>query len=164
MNKSDKIILGFDPGLADTGFGIIRKSSQGLEFILAGSIKTKKTLDFGQRLESIYTEADKLIAEYKPDLIAVEKLFFARNVTTAIDVGQARGVVLLACQKNKKKFLEFTPLQIKQAVATSGRANKQQVGLMVKSILKLNSVPKPDDAADALAVAITASFFNKNLA
>jgi crossover junction endodeoxyribonuclease RuvC len=163
MAKAQKIILGFDPGLADTGFGVVSKIDNKLKYITAGSIQTAKQKDFGQRLEEIYIQADKLIKKYNPDVIAVEKLFFARNVTTALDVGQCRGVVLLAIQQNKKDLLEFTPPQIKQAVAATGSANKLQVGRMVKAILNLKSIPQPDDAADALAVAICASFHNKKL-
>lgn len=163
MSKNKKIILGIDPGLADTGFGLIAKEGSRIEFLEAGSIKTKSKTDFGERLDIIYKEVDKLIKKYKPDMVGIEKLYFAKNVTTAIDVAQARGVVLLICHKHKKPTAEFTPLQVKQAVAASGSANKKQVGLMVKTILNLSSIPKPDDAADALAVAITASFFNRRL-
>lgn len=163
MLKADKIILGFDPGFADTGWGIIAKDKQRLTFIDAGSIKTAKHKDFAKRLQFIYKEADKLIKKYQPDLVAVEKLYFAKNVKTALDVGQARGVLLLAIIANQKDILEFTPLQIKQAVCANGQASKKQVGLMVKNLLKLQSVPKSDDAADALAAAICASFFNKAL-
>ena len=163
MSKSSKIILGLDPGFADTGWGVILKDGAGIKFVDTGSIQTSKKIPFSERLEIIYKEVDKLIKKHKPDIIAVEKLFFAKNVKTALDVGQARGVLLLAIIKNKKEFLEFTPLQIKQAVCANGHADKRQVGLMVKPILKLKAVPKPDDAADALATAITASFFNKKL-
>lgn len=157
------IILGFDPGLADTGFGVIEKSGNQLKFRDAGSIQTPKNTDFGARLEAIYKAACKLIQKYQPDLVAVEKLFFAKNVSTALNVGEARGMILLAAHQNKKSILEFTPLQVKQAVTSSGAASKRQVGLMVKAILKLKSVPKPDDASDALAIAICASFFNQSL-
>ena len=163
MTNTKQIILGFDPGLADTGYGVISKEDNKLEYIVAGSIQTPKNTDFGDRLEEIYNQANKIIKKYNPDLIAVEKLFFARNVTTALNVGQCRGVVLLAIQQNKKDLLEFTPLQIKQAVAATGSAGKLQVGRMVKAILNLKSIPQPDDAADDLAIAICASFYNKKL-
>ncbi len=163
MAKRRQIILGFDPGLADTGYGLISKEGNKLEYIIAGSIQTDKNTDFSDRLEEIYKQTNKIIKKYNPDIIAVEKLFFARNVTTALNVGQCRGVVLLAIQQNKKDLLEFTPLQIKQAVAASGSANKLQVGRMVKAILNLKSIPQPDDAADALAISICASFYNKKL-
>lgn len=161
MSGHNKIILGLDPGLADTGFGVIIKEQNKLKFITAGSIRTMKGLDFGQRLDKIYTNVSELITKYQPDLVGVEKLYFAKNVKTALDVGQARGVILLAVRQQHKKLLEFTPLQIKQAIATSGRATKQQVGLMVKTILHLSDIPRPDDAADGLAIAITAACFNR---
>lgn len=164
MSQTDKIILGFDPGFADTGFGVIAKDNSSLRLVEAGSIRTIKTKDFVERLQIIYDEVDKLVKKYQPDIIAVEKLYFAKNVKTALDVGQARGVLLLAISKNKKDIFEFTPLQVKQAVCANGQASKQQVGLMVKTILGLKTVLKSDDAADALAVAIAASFFNKKLA
>ncbi len=163
MSKKEKVILGIDPGFADTGFGIITKNSNKLKYISCGSIKTSKAKSFPKRLKELHKEIDKIIKKYNPDIIGVEKLFFAKNVKTAIDVSQARGVMLLAIESNNKEALEFTPLQIKQAITSSGNAHKRQVGLMVKTILNLNAVPKPDDAADALAVAITASFFNKQL-
>lgn len=164
MLKNKKIILGFDPGLADTGWGVIIKDDRALQFVAAGSIKTAKEKNFLNRLQIIYQQADSIIKKYQPDIIGVEKLYFAKNVKTALDVGQARGVLLLAIMENNKEILEFTPLQIKQAVCANGQAAKKQVGLMVKTILKLKAVPEPDDAADALAAAITASFFNKNIA
>lgn len=164
MPLQTKKILGLDPGLADTGFGLILKEGNQIKFLTAGSIKTSKNKDFPLRLEEISRSINILIKKYSPDLVAVEKLFFAKNVKTALDVGQARGVTLLAIEQAKIDLLEFTPLQVKQAVCSNGRATKNQVGLMVKAILNLKSVPQPDDAADALAVAICASFFNKKLA
>ncbi len=163
MFKQKQIILGLDPGVADTGFGVIEKINNTLKFVSTGSIQTSKHKDFSDRLEQIYQEVNRLIKKHKPDLVAVEKLYFAKNVKTALDVGQARGVVMLAIRQNRKEILEFTPLQVKQAVAASGNATKKQVGLMVKALLCLNAIPRPDDAADALAIAITASFFNKRL-
>ncbi len=163
MTTKKTIILGLDPGIADTGFGVIEKIGNKIKFVDTGSIQTSKKKDFGDRLESLYDTADELIKKHKPDIVGIEKLFFAKNAKTALDVGQARGVLMLVVKKNNIKPLEFTPMQIKQAVAASGAANKRQVGLMVKTILNLNAVPKPDDAADALAVAITSSFYNKKL-
>lgn len=159
-----KIILGFDPGIADTGFGVIAKNGNSLKCLAVGSIQTDKQKDLTERLEIIYKESSRLIKKYKPDIVSVEKLYFAKNVKTALDVGQARGVLMLAIRQNRKEILEFTPLQVKQAVCSNGSASKQQVGLMVKTILNLKAVPRPDDAADALAIAICASFFNKRLA
>ncbi len=155
MSYSKKIILGLDPGFADTGFGIIFKDKKGIQFIEAGSIQTSKFNKFPERLAKIYKEIKKLIVKYKPDIVGIEKLYFARNVKTALDVGHARGVAILACQSQKVDILEFTPTQVKQAVTNNGRANKRQVGLMVKILLKLKEIPKSDDAADALAIAIS---------
>lgn len=163
MTKTNIIILGIDPGFADTGYGLIKKNGNHLSFISAGSIKTPSRQNFADRLNTIYKNINKLIEEYQPDLVGVEKLYFAKNVKTALDVGQARGVIMLALAQNKVPFLELTPLQVKQSISASGAASKRQVGLMVKTILCLKSVPEPDDAADALAVAIGASFINPRL-
>lgn len=163
MSNIKKIILGLDPGFADTGFGVIEKENHTLKFLDAGSIKTGKGMAFAQRLELIYKEVGTLIKKYQPDIVAIEKLYFARNVTTALDVGQARGVVLLALAQQKKQAIEFTPLQVKQTLTGSGVADKRQVGLMVKAILKISAVPKPDDAADAVALAICGAWFNQKL-
>ena len=162
--NSAKIILGLDPAFADTGFGVISKENNNLKFLLAGSIQTDKKLDFVQRLEIIYEEIKKLSKLWQPDVVAIEKLYFARNVTTALDVGQARGVALLALAQDKRQILEFTPLQVKQTLTGSGKADKRQVGMMVKAVLKIAAVPKPDDAADALALAICGAWFNHKLA
>ncbi len=151
------IILGIDPGIADTGFGIIKKEKNGdLKCLDYGSIKTKAKTPIGDRLEIINIELNKIIKKYKPSIAAVEELFFCNNQKTAIVVGQARGVSLLTIKQNKVRLLEFTPLQVKQAVSTYGKASKLQVQKMVKLILGLKEIPKPDDAADALAVAICA--------
>jgi crossover junction endodeoxyribonuclease RuvC len=163
MTATQKIILGFDPGIADTGFGVISKEGSKLKFIDTGSIQTAKGRELSVRLEEIYNSVIKLIKKYNPEIVSVEKLYFAKNVKTALDVGQARGVVMLAIQQRQKELIEFTPLQIKQAVTGNGQASKRQVGLMVKTILNLQAVPKPDDAADALAAAIAAAFFNRKL-
>lgn len=152
------IILGIDPGIADTGFGVIRKEKDGkLSCLGYGSIKTKAKTELPERLMLINKELDKIIKKYKSDLIAVEQLFFCKNVKTALVVGHARGVILLTAKQNNTSVAEFTPLQIKQAVSTYGKASKMQVQRMVKIILNLKEIPKPDDAADALAVAICAA-------
>jgi crossover junction endodeoxyribonuclease RuvC len=161
MVAKPKIILGLDPGLADTGFGVISKEAYVCRCVEAGTIRTSKTLALPQRLRKIYTNVEELILKYQPELVAVEKLYFARNVKTALDVAQARGVILLALGKHHQKLIEFTPLQIKQAIASNGQASKQQVGLMVKTLLHLKTIPRPDDAADALAIAMTAASFNR---
>ncbi len=154
MRVNKKIILGLDPGFADTGFGLLQKDKNGLQFIDAGSIQTSRDKKFSERLVIIYKEIKKLIKKYKPDIVGIEKLYFARNVKTALDVAQARGVVILASEEYNIDIVEFSPVQVKQAVTSHGGANKKQVGLMVKTILKLKEIPQPDDAADALAIAI----------
>ena len=152
------IILGIDPGIADTGYGVIQKDKQGnLSCLDYGSIKTKAKLSLPDRLEIISIEINKLIEKYKPKLVGVEQIFFCKNVKTALVVGHARGVVLLTIKQNNLEAVEFTPLQIKQAVSTYGRASKTQVQKMVKLLLNLKEIPKPDDASDALAAAICAA-------
>ncbi len=155
MNK--RIIIGFDPGLADTGFGVIE--DQGGKFVCLdyGSIRTPAKTHMSERLETIYTRVSELIKEYKPDIVGIEKLFFSRNVTSAMLVGQARGVILLAIEQAGVAVIEFTPNQVKQAVSCYGAAGKSQVQKMVKMILNLKEIPKPDDAADGLAIAICTS-------
>jgi len=147
------IILGIDPGTAITGYGIIEKGRK-LELITYGCIKTSTDLSTAERLDKTYKELKTLIKKYKPEIAAVEDIFFFKNLKTAIKVSQARGVILLAIAQSKIRVAEYTPLQIKQAVACYGRAEKLQVQKMVKAILGLEEIPKPDDAADALAVAI----------
>ncbi len=154
-----RIILGLDPGIADTGYGIISCEKGKLSCLAYGSIKTEIKKDLSERLEILDFELKKLIKKYQPELVAVEQLFFNKNVKTALIVGQARGVLLLRIKKSGLRMLEFTPGQVKQAVATYGRASKVQVQKMVKIILGLKSLPQPDDAADALAIAICSSSF-----
>ena len=150
-------ILGIDPGIADTGYGIIQKDKSGnLSCIDYGSIKTMAKTEMSRRLEIINKELNIIIKEYKPDLIAIEQLFFCNNAKTAIIVGQARGVAMFTARQNKIPIIEFTPLQVKQAVSAYGKAPKMQVQKMVKLLLNLEEIPKPDDAADALAIAICA--------
>ncbi|MBU0636652.1 MAG: crossover junction endodeoxyribonuclease RuvC [Patescibacteria group bacterium] len=155
--QKQKIILGIDPGIADTGFGIVVNQNNNLTCITYGSIKTLSKTDLADRLEIINLELTKLIKKYKPNLIAVEELFFCKNVKTALVVGQARGVIMLTAKQNKIPIIEFTPLQVKQAVSTYGRAKKEQIKKMVKLLLNLEELPKSDDAADALAISICAS-------
>ncbi|MFH1326049.1 MAG: crossover junction endodeoxyribonuclease RuvC [Candidatus Falkowbacteria bacterium] len=152
--KKPSIILGIDPGIATTGFGIIEVDNQQLKLIKYGCILTKVSLPHGQRLKQIHQELTALIKKYKPQAVAVEKLFFCNNAKTALVVGEARGVVMLIiCQYNLPVY-EYTPLQVKQAVSAYGKADKKQVQQMVKLLLNMKEIPKPDDAADALAVAI----------
>jgi len=156
-NSSNKtcVILGLDPGLADTGFGLIEKRGQQVKIIDCGSIKTKAHTPFNQRLESIHLELTKIIKKYQPDIAAIEQLFFCKNAKTALLVGQARGVCLLTLNQHFLPCHEYTPLQVKQALTGYGKADKKQVSQMVKIILNLKSLPKSDDATDALAIAIT---------
>ena len=163
MKPHASIILGIDPGIADTGYGVICRSERNqLSCLLYGSIKTSAKIEVGERLDIIYRELTKIIKKFRPELIAVEKLFFCNNAKTAMIVGQARGVVILAAHQQKIPVSELTPLQIKQAVSSYGAASKLQVQRMVKLILSLKEIPKPDDAADALAVAITCANTNKH--
>ncbi|HLC38786.1 MAG TPA: crossover junction endodeoxyribonuclease RuvC [Patescibacteria group bacterium] len=148
------IILGIDPGTTTTGFGLVRLEKHCYKLLDYGVIATKPKIPLPEKLIEIYQDISQIIQETSPDLVAVEKLFFLNNAKTAMAVGQARGVVLLAAAKAKKEILEFTPLEVKLSVCGHGRADKVQVQNMVKAILKLDFLPKPDDAADALAVAI----------
>lgn len=148
------LVLGIDPGTATTGFGLIKENDHGLVVSEYGIITTLPDLPMEKRLQIIYKKLLELIDHHQPDSCAVEKLFFQRNVTTAISVGQARGVVLLALAERNVRCAEYTPLQVKQAVTGYGAANKKQVQIMVQALLNLSDLPKPDDAADALAVAI----------
>ena len=152
------IILGIDPGTATTGYGVIENNQGKLKAIDYGCILTDKKLKMPERLDFLGEELKKIIKKYKPQAMAVEELFFFKNAKTIITVGQARGVILFIGKNIGKKtgldIFEYTPLQVKQAVVGYGRADKKQVQEMVKAILGLNEVPKPDDAADALAVAI----------
>lgn len=154
-----KIILGLDPGIADTGYGVISCDKGKFICLAYGSIKTEAKKDLSERLEILDTELKKIIEKYQPEFVAVEELFFNTNAKTAIIVAQARGVLLLRIKKSGLRMLEFTPGQAKQAVAAYGRASKKQVQKMVKIILGLKSLPQPDDAADALAIAICSSSF-----
>ncbi|HVA10912.1 MAG TPA: crossover junction endodeoxyribonuclease RuvC [Candidatus Dormibacteraeota bacterium] len=150
-------IIGIDPGTGILGFGIIEVVHGKSQLVDAGVIRTPVKEDDAVRLQTIFEELTDIIAETKPQEMAVEKLFFAQNVTTAMTVAQARGVVLLAGQQAGLKIYEYTPLQIKQALTGYGRAEKKQIQEMVRVILHLKVVPKPDDCADALAAAITHS-------
>ncbi|MBI4101055.1 crossover junction endodeoxyribonuclease RuvC [Candidatus Microgenomates bacterium] len=147
-------ILGIDPGTATTGFGVIETHASEDKLVTAGVIRTPAKQTLERRLKTIYDELTHLIHEQKPKQMAVELLYFASNVTTAMSVSHARGVVLLAAAEAKLPVVEYTPLQVKQALTSYGRASKQQMQQMVKKLLRLKAVPKPDDAADALAVAI----------
>lgn len=147
-------ILGIDPGYAILGYGIIEKTGNHFSPIHYGAITTTKDLPMDRRLEKLYDELREIIEEFRPEVASIEQLYFNNNAKTAINVGQARGVAVLACIKGGIEIAEYTPLQIKQALVGYGRADKKQVQFMVKTMLNLSQVPKPDDTADALAAAI----------
>ncbi len=156
------VILGLDPGLATLGYGVIRKEHRRkAEMLDYGVISTPKDENLAVRLCMIEKGLKQIIEKFKPDEIAVEELFFAKNVKTAIAVAHARGIILLTANKECGRLFEYTPLQIKQALTGYGRAEKIQIQQMVKTLLGLKSIPKPDDAADALAVALTHAQTNK---
>ena len=148
------IILGIDPGYAILGWGVIEKTGNHFKAIDYGAVTTDKDTEMPRRLEILYDGLRDIIEEYRPEEASIEKLFFNTNTTTAINVGQARGVAILACMKGGLQVAEYTPLQIKQALVGYGRADKGQVQFMVKAMLNLPQIPKPDDTADALAAAI----------
>lgn len=159
-------ILGIDPGYATIGFGIVEYDGFRFKTITYGAVITKPDKKFSERISDIYDDITSIIDKYKPDCLSIEKLYFNTNTTTAIDVAQARGVILLAAQKSNISIYEYTPLQVKQSITGYGRAEKHQVMEMVKNLLQLSSVPKPDDTADALALAIchghcSASLYSK---
>jgi len=147
-------ILGIDPGIATVGFGIIEYDGNKFKVIEYGAVTSPANLPMPVRLKMIYDDLSYIIDKYKPNEVAIEELFFNTNVKTAIVVGQARGVLILSASNHNIPVFEYTPLQVKQAVVGYGRAEKMQVQQMVKSILNLKEVPKPDDTADALAIAI----------
>lgn len=160
------IILGIDPGYAIVGWGILEYNGIKFRTISYGAINTTPDMPFSSRLEHIFDSLSTIIDKYRPECVAVEKLFFQNNQKTAIDVGQARGVIILACQKARLQISEYTPLQVKQSVVGYGRAEKKQIMEMTRILLNLKEVPKPDDTADALALAIchghsAGSLFNK---
>lgn len=148
-------ILGIDPGTGILGFGVIEAGAGKTQLVDAGVIRTPVHEDDAVRLQTIYEELMDIITGTNPKAMSVEKLFFTRNITTAMTVSQARGVVLLAGKQAGLELFEYTPLQIKQAITGYGRADKKQIQEMVRVLLGLNEIPKPDDAADALAAAIT---------
>ncbi len=153
-------ILGIDPGYAIVGYGIIDYSGGNFSVVSYGAVTTAAGVEFPKRLKSIYDDLITLINKYKPESISVERLYFNTNTTTAIDVAEARGVILLAAENSGLEINEYTPLQVKQAVTGYGKAEKKQVMEMVKNLLKLKSIPKPDDTADALALAICHSHYS----
>ncbi len=150
------LVLGIDPGTATTGYGLVRDRADGsLESVAYGTIQTPAGVAAHQRLSVLFHQLNEILVLHRPDSCAVEKLFFQRNISTAIAVGQARGVLMLAISEAGLDMAEYTPNEVKQAVAGYGSAGKKQVQEMVRVLLALPDIPKPDDAADALAIAIT---------
>ena len=147
-------ILGIDPGIAIVGFGLIESDRTGQRMLQYGAITTSKELPLAERLVQIADDMEQLIAQLRPDAIAVEELFFTNNITTGIAVAHGRGIVLYTAQKSGVPLYEYTPMQVKMAVTGYGKAEKRQVMDMTKRLLNLKAVPKPDDAADALAIAL----------
>ena len=156
-----RIILGIDPGTATMGWGVIRQEGNRLSYVQHGAIVTPSKWEMPRRLGRLFEGITELIKGYRPETVAVEELFFNTNVTTAITVGQARGVALLAAYKAGVAVAEYTPLQVKQAITSYGRAEKRQMQEMVKTLLNLREVPKPDDAADGLAIAVCHAFSSR---
>jgi crossover junction endodeoxyribonuclease RuvC len=152
-------IIGIDPGIAIVGFGIVDKRGNQLQAVQYGSIQTEAGLPVPLRLRQVFEAVQSLLETYQPDEMAVEKLFFNKNVTTAFTVGQARGVILLAAELANIPVHEYTPMQVKQAVTGYGAAEKKQIQEMTRLLLRLKQVPKPDDVADALGIAITHAQF-----
>ena len=149
-------ILGIDPGLATVGYGVIDTSNNSAKIIDYNSITTPPKTQLSERLNTIYNKISNVIKKHKPDEVAIEEIFFAKNMKTGIQVSEARGVIVLACHKCGLTYInEYTPLEVKIALTGYGRADKNQVQQMVKAILGLKEIPKPDDVADALAVAIS---------
>lgn len=154
-------IIGIDPGTGILGFGVIDAKAGKTRLVTAGVISTPAHTPLADRLEEIYLELTNIIAETKPEYMAIEQLFFSRNVTTAMSVSHARGVAMLTGKQAKLKIEEYTPLQIKQTITGYGKADKKQVQEMVRIQLGLKDVPKPDDCADALAAAIMCAFMTR---
>jgi crossover junction endodeoxyribonuclease RuvC len=159
--RGGRIILGIDPGTATMGWGVIRQEGNRLSYVQHGAVTTPSQWEMPRRLGRLFDGVTELVKGYRPETVAVEELFFNTNVTTAITVGQARGVVLLAAYRAGIEVAEYTPLQVKQAITSYGRAEKRQVQEMVRSLLRLREIPKPDDAADGLAIAVCHAFSSR---
>lgn len=154
------LTLGIDPGTAIMGYGLVRETSQGLELVEYGALTSAPRLSLAERLRHLYAELMLVIERTRPDVAAVEELFFSQNARTALAVGHARGIAILAAANAGIAVAEYTPLQVKQAIVGYGRATKDQVQQMVRMLLNLDFVPQPDDAADAIAVAISHIHFS----
>lgn len=157
-------VLGIDPGYQRIGWSVIEGNRSRQKLIGVGCVETSKDDSLNIRLEEVYDLVGELIDEFKPDVVAVEEIFYSKNTKTVIGVSQARGVILLAAVKKKVECFNYNPVEVKKTVAGYGKADKKQVQMMVKSQLGLKAVPKPDDAADACAVAITHMFLSKSRA
>ncbi len=149
------IVLGIDPGYALMGWGVVKSEGSRMQLVAYGCIETKAGVPMQNRLRTLQLGVRDLLSIYKPDDVAFEELFFARNVTTALMVGAARGAAIIAAAEYTENLYEYTPMQIKQAITGYGKADKKQIQQMVKLLLKLDEIPRPDDAADAIACAIT---------
>lgn len=158
MFQDSKIILGIDPGYGRVGYGLVYKQGSSLSYGTAGCIETEKTESSSKRLYAIYKQLDSLITTNTPHLLAIEQLFFAKNTKTALRVAETRGILLLLGEKHNIPTREFTPLEVKVATCGYGKADKKQIQNMIMRIFKLASPPQPDDAADALAIALTAAY------
>jgi len=155
-------ILGIDPGTGILGFGVVEINGQKMTLVEAGVVRTPPHTPHDERLEEIYDAITEIIQTSKPEMVSIEKLFFSKNITTAMTVAEARGVVVLAARKAKLPIFEYTPMQIKQSLTGYGKADKKQVQEMVRMQLGLREVPKPDDCADALATAITHALMSRS--
>ncbi len=158
IERNERLILGIDPGFGRMGYTVVAAAGDELHLIVCDAIMTPKGLAYSQRLQQIYEQLRTIIAQYQPQEGAIEELFFGKNVTTAIQVAQARGVALLALAQSGLLITEYTPNEVKLAVTGYGNARKEQVGEMVRHLLHLPSVPRPDDAADAAAIAICQAY------
>jgi len=147
-------VLGIDPGIATTGFAILEKKEEDIKLVEFGVIKTSKGAELGERLGILHKELDTIFSSHKIDFVAVEKIFFNSNLKTVMSVSEARGVVLLTSHMHKKRVYEYTPLEIKSAITGFGRATKSEIQHTLKAIFGLTDIPKPDDAADAIATAL----------
>lgn len=157
MSPLKRVIIGIDPGTVLCGFGIVEKNAQGLLALRYGCIRNMTSISIDQKLLHLNRELKKLLRRSRPDLLALEKIFFFKNAKTVIDVARAQGVILAAAAELNVPVVEFTPLQVKQAVTGYGRAEKAQIQTMTARLLNLKEIPRPDDAADALALAICAA-------
>jgi len=160
LKSKPRIVLGVDPGTALCGYGLVLEEKGGFRALTYGTITTEKGMPMSKRLQTIFLELSELAKIYNPNILSIEKLFFNKNVTTAISVGQARGVCLLVAAEYGLDVFEYTPGEVKLSLTGNGKALKQQVGFMVKSLLNLDEIPKPDDTADALAIALCYYFRN----